>query len=111
MAPALLLVTVLADPLFSLAFDTRWAPAVPYLQLLCIAGLLLPIHTVTFNMLKVRGRTDLVLYTGIDKKAIHLALLAASLPFGLIGIVTGQHGAVPFSILYQLHSSPTHIGN
>src|SRR3546814_817770 len=45
MAPALLLVTVLADPLFSLAFDTRWAPAVPYLQLLCIAGLLLPIHT------------------------------------------------------------------
>src|SRR3546814_134175 len=78
MAPALLLVTVLADPLFSLAFDTRWAPAVPYLQLLCIAGLLLPIHTVTFNMLKVRGRTDLVLYTGIAKKAIHLALLAAS---------------------------------
>src|SRR3546814_20232248 len=71
MAPALLLVTVLADPLFSLAFDTLWAPAVPYLQLLCIAGLLLPIHTVPFNMLTVRGRTDLVLSTGIPKKPIH----------------------------------------
>src|SRR5690606_13128799 len=49
MAPALMLITVLAEPLFRIAFDARWAPAVPYLQLLCIAGMLLPIHTVNFN--------------------------------------------------------------
>ncbi|AEC21759.1 capsular polysaccharide repeat unit transporter [Pusillimonas sp. T7-7] len=109
-APALLLVAVLAEPLFQIAFDPRWIQAVPYLQLLCIAGILLPIHTVNFNMLKVRGRTDLVLYTGITKKAIHLALLAASIPFGLIGIVTGQILAVALSSLYYMHCSATQIG-
>ncbi|MDS1140064.1 lipopolysaccharide biosynthesis protein [Pusillimonas sp. SM2304] len=109
-APALLLVAVLADPLFQIAFAQRWAPAVPYLQLLCIAGMLLPIHTVNFNMLKVRGRTDLVLYTGITKKAIHLALLAASIPFGLIGIVIGQIVAVALSSLYYMYCSVTQIG-
>ncbi|UYO94007.1 lipopolysaccharide biosynthesis protein [Pollutimonas sp. M17] len=110
MAPALLLITVLAEPLFRIAFDARWAPAVPYLQLLCIAGMLLPIHTVNFNMLKVLGRTDLVLYTGMSKKAIHLVLLAASIPFGLIGIVTGQIIAVALSSLYYMHCSATQIG-
>lgn len=110
MAPALLLITILADPLFKIAFDTRWTAAVPYLQLLCIAGMLLPIHTVNFNMLKVLGRTDLVLYTGITKKAIHLALLAASIPFGLIGIVAGQILAVALSSLYYMYCSAVHIG-
>ncbi|MGB3288403.1 MAG: lipopolysaccharide biosynthesis protein [Burkholderiaceae bacterium] len=110
MAPALLLITVLADPLFKIAFDARWMPAVPYLQLLCIAGMLLPVHTINFNMLKVLGRTDLVLYTGITKKAIHLALLAGSIPFGLIGIVAGQILAVALSSLYYMHCSATQIG-
>ncbi len=109
-APALLLTAVLAAPLFQIAFASRWAPAVPYLQLLCIAGLLLPIHTVNFNMLKVRGRTDLVLYTGVTKKTIHLVLLAASIPFGLIGIVAGQIIAVALSSLYYMHCSATQIG-
>src|SRR5690606_32904265 len=109
-APALLLVAVLAGPLFELAFDARWAPAVPYLQLLCIAGILLPIHTVNFNMLKVKGRTDLALYAGIAKKAIHLLLLAASIPFGLTGIVAGQIVAAVLSSLYYMHCSSALIG-
>jgi len=109
-APALLLITVLAEPLFQIAFDARWAPAVPYLQLLCLAGLLLPIHTVNFNMLKVKGRTDLALYTGVTKKAIHLALLAASIPFGLTGIVAGQIVAAVLSSIYYMHCSAKLIG-
>ena len=109
-APALLLITVLADPLFTIAFDARWAPSVPYLQLLCLAGVLLPIHTVNFNMLKVRGRTDLALYTGMTKKAIHLALLAVSIPFGLIGIVAGQIVAAALSSVYYMHCSAKLIG-
>lgn len=109
-APSLLLVAVLAGPLFEIAFDPRWQAAIPYLQLLCIAGILLPIHTVNFNMLKVRGRTDLVLYTGVTKKAIHLVLLAISIPFGLIGIVAGQILAAVLSSIYYMHCSATLIG-
>lgn len=109
-APALLLVTVLAHPLFELAFDPRWEPAVPYLQLLCLAGILLPIHTVNFNMLKVKGRTDLALYAGMAKKAIHLLLLAASIPFGLTGIVAGQIVAALLSSVYYMHCGSRLIG-
>ena len=109
-APALLMVALLARPLFDLAFDARWAPAVPYLQLLCLAGILLPIHTVNFNMLKVKGRTDLALYAGLVKKAIHLLLLAASVPFGLAGIVAGQILAALLSSVYYMHCGSRLIG-
>src|SRR5690606_12281611 len=61
-------------------------------------------------MLEVLGRTDLVLDKGITKKTIHLALLAASIPFGLIGIVTGQIIAVALSSLYYMYCSASQIG-
>lgn len=109
-APALLLVALLAGPLFELAFDPGWAPAVPYLQLLCLAGLLLPIQTVNFNMLKVKGRTDLALYAGLVKKAVHLILLAVSIPFGLTGIVAGQIVAALLSSVCYMHYGSKLIG-
>ncbi|PLC51520.1 lipopolysaccharide biosynthesis protein [Pollutimonas subterranea] len=95
--PGLLAVAVLAQPLFEVAFNDRWRPAVPYLQLLCLAGVLLPIHTVNVNMLKVKGRTDLILYLGLVKKSLHLVLLAASVPYGIVGILIGQIIAVVLS--------------
>ncbi|PLC53042.1 lipopolysaccharide biosynthesis protein [Pollutimonas nitritireducens] len=108
--PGLLAVSVLARPLFELAFNERWLPAVPYLQLLCLAGILLPIHTVNFNMLKVKGRTDLILYLGLVKKGLHLGLLAASVPYGIEGILIGQIFAVLLSSAPYMYYSSAMIG-
>src|SRR5690606_31346561 len=44
------------------------------------------------------------------KKAIHLALLAMSIPFGLIGIVAGQIVAAVLSSVYYMHCSAKLIG-
>src|SRR5690606_14584283 len=41
--PAMLLLAALAEPLFQLMLPDRWLPAVPYLRLLCIAGLMYPV--------------------------------------------------------------------
>ncbi|RTZ42338.1 lipopolysaccharide biosynthesis protein [Candidimonas sp. SYP-B2681] len=103
--PSLLIVSLLAEPLFQIAFNERWLPAVPYLQLLCMAGILFPIQAVNFNMLKVKGRTDLILYLGLVKKALHLVLLAASVPYGIVGILIGQIIAVVLSSLPYMYYS------
>lgn len=109
-APALLALVVLAQPLFEIAFNPRWLPAVPYLQLLCLAGLFLPVHAVNFNMLKVKGRTDLVVYLGLIKKALHLGLLAACAPFGMEAILVSQIIAMTLSSLPYMHYSSSLIG-
>jgi O-antigen/teichoic acid export membrane protein len=80
----------LADPLFALAFDTRWERAVPYLQVMCVTGVLYPLHAMNVNLLQVTGRADLFLKVGIIKKSINLLVLVLAIPFGVMGIVIGQ---------------------
>jgi O-antigen/teichoic acid export membrane protein len=107
--PGLLIISLLAEPLFRIAFSARWLPAAPYLQLLCIAGILFPVHTVNFNMLKIKGRTDLVVYVGLVKKGLHLALLALAAPYGIIAILAGQIAASALSCLPYMYYSSTLI--
>ncbi len=88
--PCLIALAVLTKPLFSLMLKEDWLPAVPYLQLLCIAGLLYPLHAINLNILKVKGRSDLFLYLEIVKKLMIVIIILISVRFGIFGILIGQ---------------------
>ena len=88
--PAMLLLAALAKPLFEFLFPDRWLPAVAYLQLMCIVGLLYPVHSINLNILKVKGRSDLVLWLEVYKKATLFMILFVSYRYGVIGIIVGQ---------------------
>lgn len=88
--PCLIALAVLAKPLFSLMLKDNWLPAVPFLQLLCIAGLLYPLHAINLNILKVKGRSDLFLYLEIVKKLMIVTIILISVRFGIFGILIGQ---------------------
>lgn len=81
---------VLAEPLFSFMLKDDWLPAVPYLQLLCVAGLLYPLHLINLNILKVKGRSDLFFYVEIVKKTMIMIIILISLRYGIFGILLGQ---------------------
>ncbi|NVK00866.1 MAG: lipopolysaccharide biosynthesis protein [Oceanospirillaceae bacterium] len=89
-APIMMLIAVLAPSIVSLFFNASWIPAVPFLQVLAIVGLMYPIHSLNINLLNVLGRSDLVLKLGIFKKLFGLLLLVAAIPYGIIGIVISQ---------------------
>ena len=95
-APVLMLMGVLAEPLFRFVFTEKWLPAVPYFQILCVAGVLYPIHAYNLNILSVKGRSDLFLRLEIIKKVLLAVVLAISFSFGITGLLWGQ---VIFSIL------------
>jgi O-antigen/teichoic acid export membrane protein len=88
--PAMLFLAALAEPLFQLALPERWQPAIVYLQLMCIAGVLYPLHTINLNILKVKGRSDIYLFVSVLKKVVIASVLAASIPFGMKGVLIGQ---------------------
>src|SRR5690606_39308093 len=48
---------------------------IPYFQLLCIAGMLYPIHALNLNVLQVKGRSDLFLYLEIIKTIVPTVLI------------------------------------
>jgi O-antigen/teichoic acid export membrane protein len=88
-APILLIMAALGEPLFRLLFTEKWLPAVPYFQILCWAGILYPIHAYNLNILKVKGRSDLFLKLEIIKKIMIIVIIAASFSYGIYGLLYG----------------------
>ena len=95
-APVLILMAVLAEPLFRFVFTEKWLPAVPYFQILCVNGILYPIHSYNLQILNVKGRSDLFLKLEVIKKIIVVGVVFLSFPYGIFGLL---YGSVVASIL------------
>ena len=89
-APLLLFMAALGEPLFRFLFTERWLPAVPYFQILVFNGILYPIHSYNLNILKVKGRSDLFLKLEIIKKALITLVVFISFQYGIYGLLYGS---------------------
>lgn len=88
--PILVIASILAEPLFRLLFTEKWLPAVPYFQILCLNGILYPIHSYNLQILQVKGRSDLFLRLEILKKIVYVMILPVSFQFGIFGLLYGS---------------------
>lgn len=89
-APALIFLSIIAEPLFRFMLSEKWLPAVPYFQILCIAGIMYPLHAYNLNILKVKGRSDLLLRLEVIKKCISVLGILSVIPFGIYGLLYFQ---------------------
>lgn len=89
-APILVFLAIIAEPLFRCMLTSKWLPAVPYFQILCIAGIMYPLHAYNLNILKVKGRSDLILKLELIKKGICIVSILAVIPFGIYGLLYFQ---------------------
>ena len=86
-APLMLGALVLAKPLFILFLGEKWIPAAPFFQILCLAYMLFPIHSLHINILSVYGKSNLFLRLEIIKKLMGLILVLISVNFGIYGLI------------------------
>lgn len=96
-APILIFMAILAEPIFRFLFTEKWLPAVPYFQIIFISGILAPIHSYNLNILKIKGRSDLILKLSIVKKGLIFLGIIIGLQFGLYGLLVVQ---VLLSVLF-----------
>ncbi len=89
-SPVLIFVAVLAEPTFRFLFTEKWLPAVPYFQILCVTGILQPIHSYNLNVLKVKGRSDLFLKLKLFEKGLITVGILIGLQFGIYGLLYSQ---------------------
>lgn len=89
-APLLITMGVLAEPLFRFLFTEKWVPAVPYFKILCLAGIAYPLSSYNLNILKIKGRSDLFLKLEIIKKTLIIVTIGISIQFGIMGLIWGQ---------------------
>lgn len=82
----------------------RWLPAVPFLQIGCVAYAFWPIHSANLQALNALGRSDLYLSVEVVKKVLGVAILIATIPFGVYAIAAG--GAVASVISTVINAFP-----
>ncbi len=88
--PVLIGLAVVAPLLVRLLLTDKWAPAVPYLQLLCAGSLLYPLHLMNLNVLQALGRSDLFLRLEIIKKALIVINIAVTWRWGISAMIWGM---------------------
>jgi len=88
--PLLMGVAALGEPLVQSLIGDQWLPIVPYMRVLCLAAMVSPLTTINLNLLYVKGRTDLVLKLDLIKKPIGIAVIFATMWFGLMPMVIGK---------------------
>ncbi|MCU7618713.1 lipopolysaccharide biosynthesis protein [Chryseobacterium sp. PBS4-4] len=88
--PVMVIMMVMAAPLVEFLFTEKWLPIVPIFQILCLTGILYPLHVYNLLILQVKGKSDLYLYLEIAKKILAVLILAISFYFDFYGLLWGQ---------------------
>jgi O-antigen/teichoic acid export membrane protein len=99
LAPAMIYLGLIAEPLFNLLLGEKWMPAVPYFKILCAVGIMYPLNAYNLNILNVKGRSDLFLKLEVIKKIIITIGIACAVPFGIYGLLYFQ---LLFSVIAYL---------
>ncbi len=92
----------LASPFICSLLTDKWSETAALLQILVIACMWYPIHSLNLTLLKVKGRSDLFLKLEIIKKTLIIISLIITIPIGIKAICIGQ---VVISILALIINS------
>lgn len=81
--PLMIGLAVLSKPVVLILLTEKWVSMSELLSILCIAYMWYPVMVINNQMLNVRGRSDYFLKAEIIKKAVAVAVLLVTMPFGL----------------------------
>lgn len=84
MAPLMLGLAVISEPLIQLLLTDKWTSCIPYLRIFCITYIFWPIHTANLNAIKAMGRSDLFLKLEIIKQCEGIVLLLVTMHYGVM---------------------------
>lgn len=88
--PLMMGLAAIASPLIRVILTAKWDGCVLYLQILCFALMLYPIHAINLNLLQVKGRSDIFLRLEIIKKIIGVIILIITIPLGITAMCLGM---------------------
>lgn len=86
----MLSLAAVAKPLIIILIGEKWLPSVVFLQIICFAGMLYPLHAINLNMLQVKGRSDIFLKLEIIKKFIAVLPISLGIFFGIEFMLVGS---------------------
>lgn len=109
--PLMIILILVAEPLFVLLYSDRWLPSVPYFQVLCLAGIPYCLQSVNTQTIAAIGKSKVMFHWRLVKLVIQLLLMFVGLYFyGIWGLIIGN--VINTYIAYIINASLVshHIG-
>lgn len=89
--PMMLLLILLAKPVFILLYSEKWLSAVPYFQILCIAGLAICLQAVNSQSIAAIGKSKVMFIWSFIKQTTGLVFMVVGwYTFGIKGLLIGM---------------------
>jgi len=108
--PLMIGLIAIAEPLLLFLLTEKWANSIPYFQLLCVIGLMFPIQVQNYNLLRIKGRSDLHLKLEIVKYIMTIIAIALTYQSGILALIYGQIAVAVISHMITSHVAGDLIG-
>lgn len=109
--PMLLLLLLIAKPLFVLLYSEAWLQSVPYFQVLCLAGMAVCLQSVNLQAISAIGKSNITFTWTLIKQAIGLIVIVGGLfLFGMTGLLAGAVLSAWVSYLINILLVSKYIG-
>lgn len=88
--PLMLFFIAAAAPIINVILSDKWAPSIPYFQILCIAGMIKCAISINYHAVLAVGKSKELFNWNIVKRSIGIVLILIGMKFGVIGILWGM---------------------
>ena len=97
--PIMAIVIIVAEPLIELLYTAKWNASVPYFQLLCVAGTILPVNMANLNIIKSQGKGKMYMFMQIFQLIVGASAMLIGVHWGVKGLICGS---ITTSYLYTI---------
>lgn len=85
--PIMMLLIIIAEPIFNMLYGAKWLEAVPYFQILCIGGFFSAIYNLNYYAVAAIGKSKSLFYWGCYKWGVLLILLLIGASFNMTAVL------------------------
>lgn len=109
--PIMLLLMLIAKPVFLILYSERWLPSVPYFQILCIAGIAICLQGINYYAVAAIGKSKNLFKWTVIKRLVGLGFVFGGLFLaGLNGILVGTVFGTFFVYFVNAGLVAKHVG-
>lgn len=106
---AMLILAAISEPLIIITIGEKWRPSIEMLQLLCFVGLLYPLADFNLTILKVRGKSGVILKLEIVKRILSIPVIILGIYFGIKVLILAMIALSLLEVLINAHFSGRQI--
>lgn len=97
--PLMLGFALISREFILITIKDEWIDCVPLLQVLCVSGAFMPIHTMYQNLAISRGRSDVYMWLNIGQIVLQIAIVLAFSSYGMYIMVVAYSAMMIFWLL------------